>query len=195
MSIESQKKLASEILGKLYLVSPSCILAGGAPRDWIMGNGAKDLDIYFNSSAVTAWQTRKQLCTLYGKDLTFDKNHLEWQQNGMYRTMKSLKRIYYCHYKGFPVQFIELLTPSDTYKVVKSMSVSICQAWWKSDKINGVSQDFKLTMQSRVMFLNEGYQWDDPHPIKMVERFKSKFTKGNKQDAKDKIVAEVLRGE
>jgi hypothetical protein len=47
-TIESQKTCAHAALNMLHIVDPySCIL-GGAPRDWALGNPAKDLDIYIH---------------------------------------------------------------------------------------------------------------------------------------------------
>jgi hypothetical protein len=45
-TIESQKTCANAALNLLHMVDPDSCLLGGAPRDWALGNVAKDLDIY-----------------------------------------------------------------------------------------------------------------------------------------------------
>ena len=51
MNIDQQKLTADGILGILEQFNPDCILAGGAPRDWYMGNPCNDLDIFVGNSS------------------------------------------------------------------------------------------------------------------------------------------------
>ena len=44
--IESQRICAIAALNMLHIVDPDSCVLGGAPRDWALGNPAKDLDIY-----------------------------------------------------------------------------------------------------------------------------------------------------
>jgi len=45
-TIESQKSCAHAALNMLHMVDPDSCILGGAPRDWALGNPAKDLDVY-----------------------------------------------------------------------------------------------------------------------------------------------------
>lgn len=45
-TVIEQQETAREILHKLEITDPSCILAGGAPRDWWFDKVANDLDFY-----------------------------------------------------------------------------------------------------------------------------------------------------
>ena len=189
MNIEQQKQIAAELLERLSLVDPHCILAGGAPRDWYLNAPANDLDIYFVSSAVTTGSVRKQIEKVIGDDGEIRKD-IQHHTSPLYKTMSRLKRIFYVNYKGIDVQFMELNERGDTYKIVRDMSVSICKAWWKSDKVYGYDQEFKMTIMTGVMTLGKDYKWSDPHPQKMLERFKGKFHAGTKDSQLNVLVRE-----
>lgn len=45
-TVLEQKDIARELLCKLEITDPNCILAGGAPRDWWFDKVANDLDFY-----------------------------------------------------------------------------------------------------------------------------------------------------
>lgn len=44
--VNRQKLVADDILSRLELLDPRCIVAGGAPRDWHLGKTAKDIDVF-----------------------------------------------------------------------------------------------------------------------------------------------------
>lgn len=44
--IDAQKNCANAVLSMLHMVDPRSCILGGAPRDWALGNPAKDLDVY-----------------------------------------------------------------------------------------------------------------------------------------------------
>lgn len=48
MDIVEQKQIASILLRKLEVLDLWCIVAGGAPRNWLGGQLARDLDIYIH---------------------------------------------------------------------------------------------------------------------------------------------------
>ena len=186
-----QKRLADTILQSLECISPYAILAGGAPRDWYFGMEAKDLDFYLYSSAITTKSLGKQLSNALGIDIERISFLSSWETS-LYTTMRRLSKIVNISGYDFPVQVMILKDPRDEFRVVEDMSTSICKVWYKDSKIN-LTKDFKLTVASGKMFLNEGYSWTDPHPKKMVERFRDKYYASNRQFAVDTVITKMLK--
>jgi tRNA nucleotidyltransferase/poly(A) polymerase len=63
ITIDLQKIVADDVLEKLFSIDPHAIVAGGAPRDWFMGNLASDIDVFF--------------CTRHGISISTVKRQLE----------------------------------------------------------------------------------------------------------------------
>ena|SRR4030067_2711319 len=189
MNIVEQKQVASKVYHKLRLADPDCLLAGGAPRDWYFNEPCNDLDFYFCSTACTMGSTKAQLESLGFNDV----HHVSDQfTNELYKSMEGLVRIWECIVDGMKVQFIQLAEPKYRWRVVDNMDVSICKAYCRKDMQIVLTQDFKLTVASGIMFLKIGYGWDQKHALKMQERFKNKFYAGTKELAMDKLVKQSL---
>jgi hypothetical protein len=170
-TIEEQKEIAEAVLTQLEIICPHAILAGGAPRDWYMGTSANDLDIYFSLDPDSkAASNKAQLEKVLPEGMVLQKEHTS-KRNPMYKHMKALRRIYYYTYRGMDVQLIQLNQLRDVFGAVDNMSCSICKAWWKKKDVV-VTYDFRLTLKSKHMFLNDTYKWEDYHPKKMKERFR-----------------------
>jgi len=191
-TIEHQKQVADKVLEQLYLICPEAIVAGGAPRDWYLGKPANDIDVYFSSTTTTASKLIKQL------EKCFDGMQIKFEQqmgkniNPLYQTMEGLVRIIEFVLDGVKVQLIQMDTTKRLYSVVGNMSVSVCKVWYTNGKI-APTRDFLITLKSGVMFLSPKYNWNDPHPTKMAEMFKDKFTCGTQDIAKERIITMSLR--
>lgn len=191
IDIQAQRILADNILDKLKVISPYAILAGGAPRDWYLLTQANDLDFYLYSSAMTIDATRKQLAKTL--DIDIERIVAKTEHLGsLYTTMRCLHRIFDVSGYDMPVQIMQLNEPLDEFKVVDLMSTSICKIYYEDGRLTP-KRDFLLSMKAKVMFLDEGYQWSDPHPSKMVERFKHKFPQATKEQAIQIVVNQALR--
>lgn len=55
-TIAEQQGIADEILVLLTRLDPNVVIAGGAPRDWMLGNLAADLDIYIYIPGSTSFR-------------------------------------------------------------------------------------------------------------------------------------------
>lgn len=188
MSVQSQKDTANKIYECLSIIDPSCVLAGGAPRDWYFGNECNDLDFYFCSTASIVERTRNQLARV---GLTA-KPSVCPAQSELYHSMPGLTRIWDGEFYGMKVQLIQMATPKDRWNVVENMDVSICKAWYSQNGHIHLHQDFKLTVASKVMFLKENYCWENKHGKKMQERFQGKFAAGTKEQAQRSLISKVL---
>jgi hypothetical protein len=192
MSLDKQKALADGILSGLKVISPYAILAGGAPRDWYFSEEAKDLDFYLYSSAITVNAAKKQIASALG--ISADRVvHKAEHEVGVYQTMKCLRRIFDVYDYHMPVQIMQLQEPSDEFKVVDSMSTSICRVWYEGGEIHK-TKDFLLTAKSGILFLDADYSWSDPHPTKIRERFVKRFCAGTKEQATNKLLYKALYG-
>ena len=195
MNVSDQKAIVDEILERLELVDPYAAVAGGAPRDWYFGNLARDIDMYFYCNPATCNATVKQLSKVLKMDieafsLGFDGG--DEDRDSPYATMNCIRRIINFEYKGVKFQLMQLLKPKDNFKVVDQMSASICKVWYKGGKIH-LTQDFKLTIASGLIFLNESYNWSDPHPKKIQGYFSDKFGFSNRTGAVTQALSKSLR--
>lgn len=188
MNIEQQKDVALAVYDRLSIIDPECILAGGAPRDWYMGNPCNDLDFYFASPASTATATKRQLDKLF----TDVKQMSKPEKSDMYAYMPGLSRIWECKVNGIGVQLIQMNTAKDRWLAVDHMDVSICKIWMNRNGHIIPHKDFKLTMGSKIMFLREGYRWSNKHGKKMMERFSEEYTCGTREQAVNSIVNKQL---
>lgn len=188
MNIEQQKQLADKVYTALTLIDPSCVLAGGAPRDWYLGTEANDLDFYFCSTASTVSRVKKQLNRV-GFEVEASVCPV---QSELYQFMPGLTRIWNCESEAMKIQFIQMAEPKYRWDVVNNMDVSICKAWYSQIGHIHLHQDFKLTIASKIMFLKESYCWANKHGQKMKERFEGKFSTGTKEQATRSLVSKVL---
>lgn len=194
MTIIEQQIIANELLDCLEIIAPHSILAGGAPRDWYLGKECNDLDFYISlPEGLQSDRYQSMIDKVLLEGCKKVKENFETHSDPMYKHMEALRNIYYYEYKGIEFQLIRLESVKDVYKAVSNMSCSICKAWYKGGKI-GLDKDFKLTVKSGMMFLNDKYKWSDYHPKKMCERFGDEYVKGTKERAIEQIVNKGLEG-
>ena len=174
MTVEYQMEVAEEILEKLESFDPTCILAGGAPRDWYFGNVASDLDffVYF----------RPDLQSFYAENV-LEKVGLDMNIKGAdtfpahYKRNPHLKSVYQGVYKGEIVQVMFMDQPTFNC-VVDLFPFGICQAWWKGKKHTWnneeihVTRDFKASVKNKILLvLNELYNDEDGY----IQKIRNKF--------------------
>jgi len=172
MTIESQKAIADELLKRVESLDPFCIVAGGAPRDWYMGNEANDIDLYFHLPMHwTLGLIEIKLKELFHDVLKID--HVTFNHTWKYETMKDIKHIFNIEFQGLKVQLIHMMKPTFSC-VVDKFSTTICQAWYKHRQIR-TTFDFDIALAANAIVINdkEGYTMENAHVKKMIERFKS----------------------
>lgn len=183
MEIKEQKVLADEVLKALSDIDSDCLLVGGAPRDWTLGKSARDLDFYFH---VETDEALGALLGLYrkldGLELVKESGEIVYE-----KVSRDLAQIYWCKYKGVEVQLMRLSKPVKS-TVVETFSTSICEAWYKDGEIY-TTDNFKLGIKTKTMWLEEKFNWSDPHPMKMKDRFSPEFEcVQSKEDAIKKLI-------
>lgn len=196
-TIEEQKAIADNVLGKLEAVDPYCILAGGAPMDWYLGRPAKDLDIYFYSAADkrTTGAVNRQLKSALG-DLYKPKSVKEMKKcrgdDDVYKHMKYLRRIVDIEVDGMPVQLIEMVEPTFT-SVVPEFASDAVKCWYTGDGNISGTDCFYIAHSLRFINLCNGYTSDNKYIAKLKNKLPRYMVTNNTQYMVDLFVRMKVR--
>lgn len=177
-TIDKQKRVAEKVLAKLETFDPTCILAGGAPRDWFFGNVASDLDFYVHfrpDFQNQKWRYSVLLETLGLKMVakTGDELPVNYKRN------PHLITVYQGKVDGEVVQVMFMDKPT-FHCVVDLFPFGICQAWWKGKKHTyswnneeiHTTADFNAAVKNKVLILlNELYNDSDGYVQKIKDKF------------------------
>lgn len=178
-TIETQMDVAQKVLNKLELFDPSCILAGGAPRDWYFGNLANDLDfyVYFRPDLPIGWR-ESQLEKVGLKGFRAKgRQDQEFPEN--YKRNPHLLAVYEGIVSGEKIQ-VMFMDQKTFHCVVDLFPFGICQAWWKGkDYINywtkssiHTSRYFDESVKHKILkLLNDLYSDSDGY----IEKIRNKF--------------------
>lgn len=178
--IKEQKQIANLILSRLELIDPHCILAGGAPRDWYMGNEANDLDFYIylnphNTVGINTKQVESILTPIGILDLENKSYESMTDGKGNYSCMEHLRNVYECNYQidednSIKVQVMVMREPTFDC-VVDKMGCSLSRIWYKNNYITP-TLDFLFSLENKIMYYVDDMTFKETYAIKMRERFK-----------------------
>ena len=186
ISIEDQKKIADEILDKLYVLDPYAIVAGGAPRDWYFNKEANDIDVFFYLSKNYTCEVIDKLLSRLGLDM--ERLGPEEFPKG-YQLNPNIYQVF--NVKGYstPVQLILLNSPT-WEAAVPQFPLSICKAWYKNGK-SGYDRDFLISVSHGVIYTtNELYANGNAYLEKIYKRFPNFERFNNKMSALEYIAME-----
>jgi hypothetical protein len=148
--IDTQKRIANELLFKLEADDPFAIIAGGAPRDWFLGREATDLDFYICiPTDITQSAFERQLFSLGIPNATYSRMSLEdarYIVNPLVRWVLNFER------EGVKCQLI-VMKESTLTSVVGYFPLSICMTWYKNGIIYEVDERdvFGLTVRKKAI--------------------------------------------
>lgn len=187
VSIDIQKKVADEVLDKLFLIDPYCIVAGGAVRDWYFNKSASDIDVFFHVREGITFSVIERMIKKAGLNVVrirTDVSIPEW-----YKKNQAIKAVMDMEIDGVMVQLVLLRTP--TWKsAVPHFPLSICKAWYK----NGVShyeEEFKISVMYDTIFLtSELYNNGDAY----IKKIKGKFPDMKFYHDKEKLFKDIVLG-
>ena len=166
--IDNQKSVANIVLSKLELLDRSCIIAGGAPRDWYLGNLATDIDVYLHYPIHTTVRQRVGLLNELG--LTVQSKHEAWRVNEIYQTNHHIKQLYNCELLGEKIQVMFVDEPTFT-SVVDTFPISISKAWYKKGVVS-ITQDFKDSVKYKILWKTvDSYKEDNSYIAKIKAKF------------------------
>lgn len=172
LRIEQEKSIADAILERLEIIDPTCILAGGAPRDWWMGTTANDLDFYIHCNRTSGDLENSLKCL--GLPVTAIRQQAynvrdQQRLDNLYNTMPDLRAVYQTEYRGKKVQIMAMNRP--TFQgVVDQFAVSISKVWYKRGRIYP-EQAAQHSLDTNQIIVAKGYGPNCNYVRKMKERF------------------------
>lgn len=181
-TISLQKNCANAVLSMLHMVDPDCCILGGAPRDWALGNYAKDLDVYLqgypNESRESISSRVAQALELQEgeiEDVTKDSYYMHSLDNGVLGVL-NVKNCF------MPIQIVicDRLPIDMLDKFHGSLSkVSYCRNYnWDYLKNHDsfsldTSLEFDISKQFKVHLVKKS---DDPKYIAKIQRKYPEYT-------------------
>lgn len=172
LTINQEKDIADQVLRRLEVIDPTCILAGGAPRDWWLGHTCNDLDFYIYHRGTTENLERSF------KALGFDVEpmrrkgfNVQARLDGMYNSMPDLRAVYQTKYpyRGKHIQIIVMDNPTFS-GVVDKFACSISKVWYK-DGVLRPTQEAHDARRNKVIEVAQGYSPNCAYVQKMRDRF------------------------
>ena len=181
-TIESQMNCANAVLRMLHMVDPGSCILGGAPRDWALGNPAKDLDVYVQgypyeprSSILDRVSQSLELQSNEIEDVTNDSYYMHSKDNGVLGVLN----IKNC---AMPIQIVicdrDPIRMLDTFHGSLSKVSYVRSPFWhyltNNDDFNlNTSIEFDISKQFKVHLIKKS---DDPRYISKVQQKYPKFT-------------------
>lgn len=171
--IEQQKLIAKEALSKLQLLDNCAMLAGGACRDWYLGEEASDLDFYVHYSVkYPQWA----LCETFGKLLGCEMKvvgkkgeKINPKTEVVYTQDPNIEFVLGGVLGGVPVQIIIIKSP---YFNVGNFCFDICQAYtFNVDEIKTTSKFEEAVKHKVIRITGEFYSQKDAY----IKKIKGKF--------------------
>jgi hypothetical protein len=168
--IEHQKTVADKVLSKLELLDRYCIVAGGAPRDWYLGNEATDIDVYLFDSRSTYIYSDQRLGLLNELGLNINTKYENWKRPEMYQSNHHIKHLYNSEIDGEQIQIIFMGKPTFT-SVIDTFPISISKIWYKGGEIR-TTQDFEDSVKYKVLWKTvDEYKEDNKYLLKIKSKF------------------------
>ena len=173
MNIEYQKTVAKDILAKLQLVDMWAMLAGGACRDWYLGNEASDLDFYVHySTKYPQWALVEHFSKLVGCELKIvgrSGDKVCPESEVIYTQDPNIDFVLGGNKDGIDIQIIIINKP---YFNVGNFCFDICQAFtYNVDEIKTTAKFNKAVEHKCIQITGEFYSQKDAY----IKKIKSKF--------------------
>jgi len=190
--IRHQQKVADDVLNRLEVIDPACIVAGGAPRDWYMGEVAKDIDVFLHlRNDLKASTQRGQIKRALGlEELDYGKSGENIPEH--YALNPHLQNVWDLEIDGEKVQIMLMTLP--TYEsVVPLFPFNICKVWYKGGTIRP-EPIFRYGVKNKVLIkMNELYGPEHSYLNKIREKFKDYSYIKSEEAFNKRIVDRVLR--
>jgi hypothetical protein len=172
--IEEQKKVADFLLRKLEIIDPFCILAGGAPRDWLMSKEATDLDFYLYTPVnigIPHFIVQLQRIGITGVSLT-PISALSAESG--YRHSGNIRFVMNYERGGIKCQF--MMMNESTYKsVVDNFCLGLSRAWYKNKRLNSTFE-YDWSVANQVLIRTDVQKTSPEYLFDWyIDKIKAKF--------------------
>ena len=169
--IKMQQAIADTVLQRLLPIDPFAIVAGGAPRDWYLGQEATDIDVYFHPNPNWNVMTVRNQLVAVGFELS---NNSDLQDNLMsvsqYLANQYLKAVYNPINTPMKVQLMWMSEPTFE-SVLPQFTLNLSRAYYKNGKI-GTDAIFDLGVEEKAIIrTNAVYINNDRY----IDKIKAKF--------------------
>lgn len=142
---------AREILKKVRVLDPTAIVAGGAPRDFVMGRVAKDIDIFVYWRPDLCLSAFSEAMEAVGIELQSSvySDIAASEHSEMYATNPDIRTVYNVKGGETPTQII--LCDKPTFGMVEKFPLSICQVWTGVKDLEGMADSASRAYSSAVI--------------------------------------------
>jgi hypothetical protein len=170
-TIETQKRIADDILHKLFPISPYAIVAGGAPRDWDMLKCAKDIDVFmynYPNIGITDTERAMKQC---GIEILSHKTGEHLPEH--YKYNPNLECVYEAIHEEDTTQVIQIMKMRlPTFQsAVPYFPLSLSRVWYRHGKIH-YTPEYNVSVRGKVIIkMLEVYPDDDRYILKIREKF------------------------
>lgn len=166
-TIKLQQAYANQVLSMIEQIDRHAIIAGGAPRDWCLGQEATDLDVYFYAGGTSAERIHKLLI-----DVGFElEGYKDFGEAGIgYGKSPEVKVIFEPLNTPMPVQLM-MMGQKTHDSVLSSFAVNLSLTWYKHQTIR-TTPEFDAGINNKtIVRVHPNYQDDDPY----IEKIRAKF--------------------
>lgn len=171
--VEEEKKLAQEIMQKLGI--SSCVLCGGAPRNWMYNRPANDFDIY------VSYNGRIPLKEVVSQNLEVINDKII--EINCYEEVDNIEEIFgviELEYKRKKVQVISFghfKTKEDLYNaVIDSFDFNICKIGMFANGCSTYGPDFAQDFRNKTLTIDMECMYDQPSSMpKRFEKMQKYF--------------------
>lgn len=169
--VKLQQSYADQVLSMIEQIDRHAIIAGGAPRDWYLGQEAADLDVYFHPNPNWNVMTVRNQLIAAGFELP---NNNDLQENLMsvsqYLANQYLKAVYNPINTAMKVQLMWMSEPTFE-SVLPQFTLNLSKAYYKNGKIStdaifdlGVAE--KAIIRTNAVYINND---------RYIDKIKAKF--------------------
>lgn len=173
MSIELQKDVADLVLDRIESFDPSCIVAGGAPRDWSFEKEASDIDVFFFYRESSTLREVKFLLSKAFPEYKFELRaglNFNEEDDSEYKKNPSLHRVFQTEVNGVKVQLMQMRKPT-WISVIDEFPLSICKVWYKRGRIKATNEFNRSVANKAIIKTNIIYADRDKYVKKILTKF------------------------
>ncbi|ASJ79211.1 tRNA nucleotidyl transferase/poly(A) polymerase [Curvibacter phage P26059A] len=154
---------AKRMLSNLWVLCPTAVVAGGAPRDWYFGKPAKDIDCYITDVKLEQVQNLFKMIGVKIKEVKKGENR------GEYARDNNLELVVDFRYMFLDFQLM-LMQGTTVGRTIDRFPVSICKIEYDGTRVEP-SYEFAVAEAAKVLLIDKRYKLDDPYIVKIIKKF------------------------
>jgi hypothetical protein len=174
LRIQAQQQAAQEVREVLELVAGTVSLAGGAPRDWLLGREATDLDFFVPTNGNVKY-TELLKRVLHVQDVTRLGENLPDEYKS-----EHIDSVHETYHMGHKVQIIQCQNPFSMLGTFPCNASKVYAGTWWSSSTNDAGVNLLMISGSngteqREFFRNKKLIFEHDANVRYVEKMLTKF--------------------